>query len=295
MTVSPIPVAPEPPDGRQRASRTRRGEHAGGAGAQRRVAPQHAAATAQVLHGQAPAAGSDRQHGPGQPGAAGTGAGPRLRHVTDHGPAGPGRTGGGGPRCCAGRARARSWPSRRWRSRSSWPATPKACARTACTRRPGSWRSATWRPTRTWPPGSASGPAPARCASTGCGWPTGSLCRWTPRTCRPAASPGCASSSTGTARCTRRSSSAYGVRLTEAEETIETVLADPHNADLLAVDVGLPLLLLSRHAVDVTGETVEWAQSWYRGDRYKFVTRLRRLAEWACSSSAAPARGWARP
>jgi GntR family transcriptional regulator len=74
-------------------------------------------------------------------------------------------------------------------------------------------------------------------------------------------------------------SSAYGVRLTEAEETIETVLADPHNADLLAVDVGLPLLLLSRHAVDVTGETVEWAQSWYRGDRYKFVTRLRRLAD----------------
>ena len=73
--------------------------------------------------------------------------------------------------------------------------------------------------------------------------------------------------------------SAYGVQLTEAEETIETVLADPHNADLLAVDVGLPLLLLSRHAVDVTGEPVEWAQSWYRGDRYKFVTRLRRLAD----------------
>jgi GntR family transcriptional regulator len=72
--------------------------------------------------------------------------------------------------------------------------------------------------------------------------------------------------------------SAYGVKLTEAEETIETVLADPHNADLLAVDIGLPLLLLSRHAVDTTGETVEWAQSWYRGDRYKFVTRLRRLA-----------------
>src|SRR5579875_3791663 len=70
--------------------------------------------------------------------------------------------------------------------------------------------------------------------------------------------------------------SAYGVQLTEAEETIETVLADPHNAGLLGVDVGLPLLLLSRHAVDATGEPVEWAQSWYRGDRYKFVTRLRR-------------------
>ncbi|HXZ72873.1 MAG TPA: GntR family transcriptional regulator [Streptosporangiaceae bacterium] len=69
---------------------------------------------------------------------------------------------------------------------------------------------------------------------------------------------------------------AYGIQLAEAEETIETVLADPHDARLLGVDPGLPLLLLSRHAFDVTGEPVEWAQSWYRGDRYKFVTRLRR-------------------
>ena len=68
----------------------------------------------------------------------------------------------------------------------------------------------------------------------------------------------------------------YGIQLAEAEETIETVLADPHDARLLGVDPGLPLLLLSRHAFDVTGEPVEWAQSWYRGDRYKFVTRLRR-------------------
>jgi GntR family transcriptional regulator, nutrient-sensing system regulator len=69
---------------------------------------------------------------------------------------------------------------------------------------------------------------------------------------------------------------AYDIQLAEAEETIETVLADPHDAALLGVDAGLPLLLLSRHAFDVTGEPVEWAQSWYRGDRYKFVTRLRR-------------------
>jgi GntR family transcriptional regulator len=70
--------------------------------------------------------------------------------------------------------------------------------------------------------------------------------------------------------------SAYGVQLAEAEETIETVLADPHDARLLGVDPGLPLLLLSRHAFDVHGEPVEYAQSWYRGDRSKFVTKLRR-------------------
>jgi GntR family transcriptional regulator len=42
------------------------------------------------------------------------------------------------------------------------------------------------------------------------------------------------------------------------------------------VDVGLPMLLLTRHAFDADGHPVEWAQSLYRGDRYKFVTRLRR-------------------
>ncbi|HEU5160641.1 MAG TPA: GntR family transcriptional regulator [Streptosporangiaceae bacterium] len=71
--------------------------------------------------------------------------------------------------------------------------------------------------------------------------------------------------------------SAYEVHLAEAEETIETVLATPHDAQLLGVDVGLPLLLLSRHAFDENGEPVEWAQSLYRGDRYKFITRLRRF------------------
>jgi GntR family transcriptional regulator len=72
---------------------------------------------------------------------------------------------------------------------------------------------------------------------------------------------------------------AHGVELAEAEETIETVLAGPHDARLLGVDTGLPLLLLSRHAFDIDGNPVEWAQSLYRGDRYKFVTRLRRQHE----------------
>ncbi|RJL25173.1 GntR family transcriptional regulator [Bailinhaonella thermotolerans] len=69
---------------------------------------------------------------------------------------------------------------------------------------------------------------------------------------------------------------AYDVRLSEAEEVIETILATPYDAQLLGVDVGLPMLLLSRHAFDADGHPVEWAQSLYRGDRYKFVTRLRR-------------------
>ena len=70
--------------------------------------------------------------------------------------------------------------------------------------------------------------------------------------------------------------SAYGVELAQAEETIETVLASPADARLLGVDAGLPLLLLSRRAFDAAGAPVEWSQSWYRGDRYKFLTRTRR-------------------
>jgi GntR family transcriptional regulator len=68
----------------------------------------------------------------------------------------------------------------------------------------------------------------------------------------------------------------YGVEIAEARETIETGLADPRDARLLGVDVGMPLLLLSRQAFDSTGAPVEWAQSRYRGDRYKIVTRLHR-------------------
>lgn len=81
---------------------------------------------------------------------------------------------------------------------------------------------------------------------------------------------------------------AYGVELAQAEETIETVLASPADARLLGVDAGLPLLLLSRHAFDTAGNPVEWSQSWYRGDRYKFVTRTRRPGH----PAPGPATSW---
>lgn len=68
----------------------------------------------------------------------------------------------------------------------------------------------------------------------------------------------------------------YGVRLAEAEETIETAPAPPREAEILGTDVGLPLLLLSRHSRDDTGAPIEFVRSMYRGDRYKFVARLQR-------------------
>ena len=71
-------------------------------------------------------------------------------------------------------------------------------------------------------------------------------------------------------------SQTYGIQLLEAEETIETVPAPPREAHLLGTDVGLPLLLLSRHSLDDSGKPIEYVRSLYRGDRYKFVAHLQR-------------------
>ncbi len=68
----------------------------------------------------------------------------------------------------------------------------------------------------------------------------------------------------------------FGVEMGHAEETIETALASPEEAELLGADVGLPMLLLSRHSFDSSGNPVEWVRSVYRGDRYKFVAGLDR-------------------
>ncbi|MGH3860787.1 GntR family transcriptional regulator [Actinokineospora sp.] len=68
----------------------------------------------------------------------------------------------------------------------------------------------------------------------------------------------------------------FGVEMGHAEETIETALAGPHEADLLGADVGMPMLLLSRHSFDTDEQPVEWVRSIYRGDRYKFVATLNR-------------------
>ena len=65
----------------------------------------------------------------------------------------------------------------------------------------------------------------------------------------------------------------YGVVPISAEETIETATATPREAELLNTETGAPILMLSRDSFDAARE-VEWVRSWYRGDRYRFVTRL---------------------
>jgi GntR family transcriptional regulator len=69
----------------------------------------------------------------------------------------------------------------------------------------------------------------------------------------------------------------YGVHLEEAEETIESGLAAPPDARLLGTEMGWPMLLLTRRTWDVEGRPVEFVRSLYRGDRYRFLTRLKLL------------------
>lgn len=68
----------------------------------------------------------------------------------------------------------------------------------------------------------------------------------------------------------------YGIRLTNALQTLEAVIADEPEADLLQVPVGSPLLAIMRVAFAATGEVVESSRSLYRGDRYKFTVSLAR-------------------
>ncbi|MEE6166976.1 MULTISPECIES: GntR family transcriptional regulator [unclassified Mycolicibacterium] len=57
------------------------------------------------------------------------------------------------------------------------------------------------------------------------------------------------------------------------EDTVETALANPEQAELLRIATGQPLLLVHRTSRDKTGRIVEWTRSVYRGDRFRFVAR----------------------
>ena len=65
----------------------------------------------------------------------------------------------------------------------------------------------------------------------------------------------------------------YGATVATAEDVVETALADPVTADLLGVDTGLPMLLVHRTGWGPGGDVVEWTESKFRGDRFRFMSR----------------------
>lgn len=67
---------------------------------------------------------------------------------------------------------------------------------------------------------------------------------------------------------------AYGIRLVRATQSLEAVPADSRQAEVLHVREGTPLMLMERISRDQHDRPLELVRSYYRGDRYRFVTEL---------------------
>jgi len=68
----------------------------------------------------------------------------------------------------------------------------------------------------------------------------------------------------------------WGIQLEYATQSLEPILAPLYEAMLLHVASGAPLLYMHRVTYDQNGLAFEHVKSFYRGDRYKFVTELHR-------------------
>ena len=66
--------------------------------------------------------------------------------------------------------------------------------------------------------------------------------------------------------------SEYGVTIVSARQSLEPVIANEFEADLLGVPVGAPLMLEKRVTFDKDHCPVEYGKDRYRGDRFRFVT-----------------------
>jgi GntR family transcriptional regulator len=68
----------------------------------------------------------------------------------------------------------------------------------------------------------------------------------------------------------------YHLIPTEADETLEVTLATPHEATLLQIKPGSPLLLSERTTYSQFRHVFEFVKILYRGDRYRYCAKLTR-------------------
>jgi len=68
----------------------------------------------------------------------------------------------------------------------------------------------------------------------------------------------------------------FNISLSEAEETVEATLASAHEARLLGVKKGSPLLLHERITYSLDRRPIEFVKTLYRADRYKYLVYLTR-------------------
>lgn len=67
---------------------------------------------------------------------------------------------------------------------------------------------------------------------------------------------------------------AYGLRPSEAVEHIEVVAASSLEASILGVEVGFPLLLVTRRTQDADGQMFEFSRDLFRSDRMRISVRI---------------------
>jgi GntR family transcriptional regulator len=70
---------------------------------------------------------------------------------------------------------------------------------------------------------------------------------------------------------------AAGVQIGRATQTISATLADAEVARHLAIDVGSPLLAVTRLVRDTADRPVQWLHGLYRPDRYQYEMQLSRV------------------
>ena len=70
-----------------------------------------------------------------------------------------------------------------------------------------------------------------------------------------------------------------GVCIGSADQTVSASLADPQVAPMLEVEIGWPLLRISRVVFDHAGTPVEYIVGLYRPDRYQYRMKLDRVQE----------------
>ncbi len=77
----------------------------------------------------------------------------------------------------------------------------------------------------------------------------------------------------------------FGVTPAEAEERIEVVAATEHEAQILGLDPGSPLLSITRTSVDSAGAPIEHSHDLFRADRTRITVRTRGQAGTAGSAT----------
>jgi GntR family transcriptional regulator len=65
-----------------------------------------------------------------------------------------------------------------------------------------------------------------------------------------------------------------GIAVARADQAITATLADPISAPALGIEIGAPLIKLSRLIFDKSERPVEWLVALYRADRYEYRTSL---------------------